>query len=175
MKNLRNCLIIILFVISLTLPGFGQNYDVVQKGQKVPEFTINLKDGSQVNIADYEGKIVLINFFATWCGPCLKEMPFLQKDVWEKFGDKDNFKLLAIGRGHDLGEVTSFKESRKLEFPVYGDKDKSIYGKFATGYIPRNYIIDANGKIVYSSVGFSEEEFEKMLDLLERLIANGED
>jgi len=161
----------ILFIVTIfPVLSCSQDYDVVQKGEQVPEFTINLNDGNKINIKDYEGKIVMINFFATWCGHCLKEMPFLQKDVWERFGQNDNFKLLAIGRGHDQDEVTEFAESRNLEFPVYGDKDKSIYSKFATSYIPRNYIIDANGTIVYSFTGFNEEEFEKMVDLLSRLL-----
>jgi peroxiredoxin len=83
--------------------------------------------------------------------------------------------MLAIGRGHSYAEVAAFQESRNLGFPMYGDEDKTIYSKFATGFIPRNYVVDKNGQIVYASVGFSEEEFEKMLNLLDQLIAEGGD
>lgn len=173
MKKIIYHFAILIIVTTVPFLSYGQDYDIVKKGQQIPDFMID-ENGHSVNISDYEGNVVLINFFATWCGHCLREMPFLQKDVWEKFGHKDNFKLLAIGRGHDQEEVTEFAESRNLEFPVYGDKDKSIYSKFATRYIPRNYIIDANGKIVYSFVGFNEEEFEKMVDLLNRHLMEDE-
>ncbi|WP_010663883.1 TlpA family protein disulfide reductase [Marinilabilia salmonicolor] len=172
MNKTFNHLIIFLVTLFFSLSAYSQDYDVVKKGQPVPEFTID-QNGYFFNITDNEGKVVLINFFATWCGPCLKEMPFLQKDVWEKYKDNNNFKMLAIGREHSFDEVAAFKESRNLGFPVYGDEDKSIYNKFATGFIPRNYIVNEEGKIVYASVGFSEEEFEKMVGLLEQLITKG--
>ncbi|MBN1364430.1 MAG: TlpA family protein disulfide reductase [Syntrophaceae bacterium] len=170
MKKIIYRLTILFIAIIFPLSAFSQDYDVVKKGQQVPEFLID-QNGTSFNISDFRGSVVLINFFATWCGPCLREMPFLQKEVWEKFNDKNNFKMLAIGRGHDFAEVAAFKESKGLGFPVYGDKNKSIYEKFATGYIPRNYILDTSGKIVYASVGFSEAEFSKMVDILERMIS----
>ncbi len=145
----------------------------MKKGQQVPEFVID-QNGHSFNISDYKGSVVLINFFATWCGPCLKEMPFLQKDVWEKYKDKSNFKMLAIGRGHSFDEGSAFRKNRNMGFPMYGDKEKSVYSKFATGFIPRNYIVDAEGKIVYASVGFSTKEFEDMVDLLNRLLMDDE-
>ncbi|WP_158275688.1 TlpA family protein disulfide reductase [Marinilabilia rubra] len=161
----------ILFLFSVfSLSLVGQGFDVVEKGDKVPEFAIEIEDGKTLNISDYEGSVVFINFFATWCGPCRKELPFLQKDVWDKYKTKDNFKLMAIGRGHDQEEVDTFKKEQGFQIPMYGDKDKSVYTKFATRYIPRNYIIDADGEIVYASQGFSKEEFEKMVDLLDLLI-----
>lgn len=174
MKKIINRLTILIFVISFSSSVCGQeSYDVVEKGQQVPAFTINTEKKQNLNIEDYKGKVVLINFFATWCGPCRKEMPFLQKEVWEKYKDHNNFKMLSIGRGHSHAEVATFKNNQNLGFPIFGDKDKSIYSKFAKGYIPRNYIIDAEGKIVYASVGFTEEDFDKMVDLLDRLINDG--
>ncbi len=126
MINLYRSLIILFLIMVSSFPGTSQTFDVVTKGQDVPEFTINLEDGKNLKISDYKGSVVLMNFFATWCGPCRKEMPFLQKDVWIKFKDKENFKMLSIGRGHDQAEVDSFKESQNLGFPIYGDQDKSI-------------------------------------------------
>lgn len=173
MKKKINQTAILAFFMSFSFSVFGQEgYDIVEKGGQVPTFTINIEEGVSLSMDDFDGKVVLINFFATWCGPCLKELPFLQKDVWEKYKDKSNFQMLAIGRGHSYAEVAAFQESRNLGFPMYGDQDKSIYSKFAKGYIPRNYIVDADGKILYASVGFSKEEFGEMLALLERLLSN---
>lgn len=174
MKKSVSRLTVLLVTFLLPFSVYTQHYDVVKKGQPVPEFKI-AQNGQSFNISEYKGNVVLINFFATWCGPCLKELPFLQKDVWEKYKDKSNFQMLAVGRGHSYAEVPAFRESRNFGFPMYGDEDKNIYNKFATGFIPRNYVVDKNGQIVYASVGFSEEEFEKMLDLLDQLIAEGGD
>lgn len=171
MKKTIHRITILIFVVSFSTLVTGQeSFDVVEKGQQVPAFTINTGEGQNLSIEDYEGKVVLINFFATWCGPCRKELPFLQKDVFDKYKTKDNFEMMVIGRGHDQKEVDTFKNEQGFSFPMYGDKDKSIYTKFATRYIPRNYIIDADGTIVYASQGFTEEEFDKMVDLLGQLI-----
>ncbi|WMI65085.1 TlpA disulfide reductase family protein [Aestuariibaculum sp. YM273] len=166
----------VLFAIAtFSLSIYGQNVEasnIVQKGEQVPDFSLNDENGQPFTIANQKGSIVLINFFATWCGPCVAEMPLLQDKVWLKYKDHKNFKFIAIGRGHNQSEVIAFKKKYKLGFPVYGDQDKSVYSKFATGYIPRNYIIDAEGTIVYASVGFTREEFKRMTKTLNHLITS---
>jgi len=165
-----NRLLTLLIFSSISLFGYCQDENIVQKGHQVPDFVINMDSGKSINFSDYKGSVVLINFFATWCGPCKMEMPLLQNKVWLKFKDNKKFKLMSIGRGHSLDEVTNFKTTNNLDFPIFPDKDKSIYNKFASGYIPRNYIIDSKGEVVYMSVGFSNEEFNTMLVVLDNLL-----
>ncbi len=158
------------FMISLFLSFSASSQDdVVLKGQKLPDFTITTDTGI-VKSSDLNGKIILINFFATWCVPCIQELPALQKEVWEKYKNNPDFSLLVIGREHSAEEVNNFKIKKKLELPMYPDKDKSIYLRFATRYIPRNYLINSKGEIVYTSMGYDPKEFKEMLKMLRSLL-----
>lgn len=142
----------------------------VKDGQSVPEFSFTDETGKKTNMSDLKGKVVLINFFATWCGPCVQEMPYLQKDIWDLLKENKNFALLSFGRGHNAEEISKFSNTKKITLPMYPDKEKTIYTLFATKYIPRNYLIDQNGTVVYSSVGFSTEEFEVLKDKINMLL-----
>lgn len=158
---------------------FGQNQNeeytnssLVQINEVAPQFSITTSEGKVVNLSDYKGKVVLINFFATWCGPCMQEMPFIEKDIWNKLKNNKNFTILSIGRDHSQEEINAFIQKKKFTFPIYADKGKTIYNLFATKYIPRNYLIDQNGKVVYTSTGFSTEEFEEMKTKINSLLSN---
>jgi peroxiredoxin len=161
---MKKLLLITLFLSSLNI--FSQEdymeSSLLKLNQQVPEFLFTNKEGKSIKLSDYKGKVILINFFATWCGPCMKEMPYIQKDLWEKHKNNDKFIILSFGRDHSQEEVKKFIESKKFTFPIFADEDKSIYNLFATKYIPRNYLIDSNGKVIYASTGFSEKEFEEL-------------
>ena len=162
--------IIILIVFTFfSIHLIAQTNDI-QLGQKVPAFTINVDSGKTININQLKGKIVFINFFATWCVPCMAELPILQRNVWDKYNKNPNFKMLVIGRGHIEKEVQNFKAKYNFTLPMYPDETKKIYSLFATKYIPRNYIIDKSGVVVYTSIAYDKEEFAKMLVLLETLL-----
>lgn len=148
------------------------NSSLVQINEVAPQFSITTSEGKVVNLSDYKGKVVLINFFATWCGPCMQEMPFIEKDIWNKLKNNKNFTILSIGRDHSQEEINAFIQKKKFTFPIYADKGKAIYNLFATKYIPRNYLIDQNGKVVYTSTGFSTEEFEEMKTKINSLLSN---
>src|SRR6187551_617414 len=76
----------------------------VKDGQSAPDFSIVDESGKKVNLSELKGKVVLINFFATWCGPCVQEMPDLQKDIWNTLKENKNYTLLSFGRGHTTEE-----------------------------------------------------------------------
>jgi len=117
--------------------------------------------------SNLKGSVTLINFFATWCGPCLKELPELEQKIWEKYKAYKTFNLMVIGRGHSAKEIDVFNEKHCYDFPMYADSTKAVYNLFADKYIPRNYIINREGKIVYASVNYTPLEFAKILQKLE--------
>jgi peroxiredoxin len=139
----------------------------VKMGEKVPEFSFDLNNGDKILVSECHGKIVLINFFATWCPPCRKKLPHIQKDIWDKHKDNPRFVMLTFGREHSWDEVNSFKTEQRISFPIYPDTDRSVYSRFAQQMIPRSFVIDENGNIIYMSVGYKSDEFEKLKLLLE--------
>ena len=97
-------------------------------------------------------------------------MPYVQKDIWDKLKNNPNFVVVSFGRDHSQKEITKFIQKKKFTWPIYADKGKSIYNLFATKYIPRNYLVDQNGTIVYASTGFSVEEFELLKSKITTLL-----
>ncbi|MFO8236472.1 MAG: TlpA disulfide reductase family protein [Bacteroidales bacterium] len=143
---------------------------LIQVGQDVPEFSFETIDGNTYKISELDGNIVLINFFATWCPSCMEEMPALQEQVWEKYKDKEDFFMVSIGREHDMSEMKEFNEENDYTFKFAPDTGRVVYSKFAEKYIPRNVVVDKEGKIIYQCTGYKEEEFKQMLKILkERL------
>ncbi len=141
--------------------------DILKVDDNLPEFILNGENGV-VKSEDLKGKVVMINFFATWCPPCRKELPHVQKDIWEKNkGDKD-FVLLIVGREHSQQEITAFVKDQGFKMPFYPDEGRKVYSLFAKQTIPRNYIIDRNGKVIFAESGFSEDSFKKIIDILEQ-------
>jgi peroxiredoxin len=171
MRNTKLCLApLFLCAFALGLGAAEQSEfesTLTKVGQQVPEISWVTLDGQKLDAKSVHGKVVLINFFATWCGPCMQEMPHLQKDIFQKFKDK-NFVMVAIGREHNDDELKEFRKKREFTFPIAADPERKIYGHFATQYIPRNYVIAADGKIAFQSVGYNEPEFKKMLDVIEK-------
>lgn len=144
--------------------SFGQekmdSTNRLKVGQDMPEFTLRSIDGKIVTSDDMYGKVVLINFFATWCPPCNKELPLVESDIWAKYKDNKDFMLVIVDREEKSEVVKPFVEKKKWSMPFYLDEKKEVYLKFATKFIPRNYLFDKQSRLILTSMGFKEEEFE---------------
>ena len=104
---------------------------LTKAGQKAPQFTVTSIDGIDFSSKSLKGKVVLLNFFATWCGPCMAELPKVEKEIWSELQLED-FVVLAIGREHSEKELKEWNEKKKFTFYIAPDTDRSIYSKFAT-------------------------------------------
>ena len=136
-------------------------------GQPAPDFTVATLSGGPFTLSDYRGKIVLVNWFATWCKPCIEEMPYLQKEVWEKFRGPD-FTMVSIAREETLQVVRPFILKNNLTWPIALDPTREAYAKYAESYIPRTQIIDRAGTIIFQSQGFEKEDFAAMVEVIRK-------
>ena len=166
--------ILLLFVLLLQVITPAQTEDkaaYTKVGQEVPAFSVQTLDGKTIDIAQLKGKVVLINFFATWCPPCMNEMPRVEKEIWQKFKGKD-LVVLAIGREHSKEDLVKFNKEKGFTFSIAPDPKRGVYSLFAKELIPRNYLIDKNGKIVMQGSGYGAKEFDKLISEIEKLLNN---
>src|SRR5580765_6654689 len=121
MRNIKISLAsLLLCAFVFTLPAAEQSEfesTLTKLGQRVPDFGWTTLDGQKFDTKTLQGKVVLLNFFATWCGPCMEEMPHLQKDIFQKFKDK-NFVMVSIGREHNDAELKEFRKKREFTIPI---------------------------------------------------------
>ena len=151
--------------------GRAQEADVVKVGDAMPVFRVLSDKGETLLSADQlKGKVVLVNFFATWCPPCQKELAAVQETLWPKYKDNGQFVLVVIGREHDEAELAKYNEKKGFTFPLYPDKNRSIYAAFAQSLIPRSYLFDKEGKIIRATKGYTEEEFAELMQLIEQTL-----
>ena len=140
----------------------------VKVGDAAPDFTCQTTSGSVFSLSKAKGKVVLVNFFATWCGPCMAEMPHLDKEVFQKLGNRADFDLIALGREHSAAELEKFVKEKKFSLPIASDPKREIYGKYATQYIPRNFVIGKDGRVRFSSVGYTEKDFQELVETIQK-------
>jgi len=162
--------------IALTFAGgvaFGQTANepdkatLLTKDQIVPLFKFEISKGKTVSISDYKGKIVLINFFATWCGPCRRELPLVQEQIWNKHKDNPKFAMLTFGREHSWDEVLKFGKDLNFSFPLLPDLKRKVFALFASEGIPRSFLVDETGKIIYLTQGFDDIHFTELKNLID--------
>jgi len=139
---------------------------LVHIGDRAPEFTLVDVDGEQFTLKDMRGRVVLLNFFATWCGPCLAELPHVEK-IWMDHKDNKNFRLLVIGREETTESVQEFRSQKRFLFPMAADPDRAVFSQFATKSIPRIFVISPDGLIVYSKMGFALGDLPELHSVLD--------
>ncbi len=151
----------LLMLLALSACGFGGNAGgnittepSQSQSQAAPDFTVYDKNGNAVKLSDMKGKPVVLNFWASWCGPCKREMPEFDKTASE-FEGRVEFMMVNLTDGitETEDEALGFVASEGYTFPVYLDKDSDAARKYGISSIPTTYFIDAEGNIIANAVG----------------------
>lgn len=135
---------------------------------KVPDFTVYDLEGNAVSLYDYLGKPVVLNFWATWCGPCQSEMPAFDK-MYQEYGDQITFLMINVTDGsRDTTEsVTAFYEDSGYTFPIYLDTTLEASMTYGAYSIPVTFFIDPEGNLLYNQMGaISEDALAQCMELL---------
>lgn len=174
-------LIVLIVLVILLLPACGnrnakkaasetETATLVHAGDQAPDFTVEMFDGSQITLSELRGKVVLLNFWATWCPPCREELTHVQTEIIDRFADRP-FLFLPISRGEERDAVAAFRQKTGYTFPMGLDPSRTIYDRYASNFIPRNFLIGPDGKIVLATVGYDEQEFEELIATIERTLS----
>lgn len=167
-----------LILLAATLTNQAQNSTpdengyLVKVGQEAPDFTVQLTDGSRQRLKDLRGKVVMLQFTASWCGVCRKEMPFIERDIWQKHKDNSSFVLIGIDRDEPLEKVLAFAKQTKVTYPLALDPGADVFALYADrkAGITRNVLIDPQGKIVKLTRLYKEDEFNELVKQIDEML-----
>jgi peroxiredoxin len=164
MKNVF--LIALLIISSVALAQERTVYDegyLVKVGDMAPDFLIREADGKEYRLSDLRGRVVMLQFTASWCSVCRKEMPFIEDEIW-KPGKSSGLAVIGIDRDEPVETVRKFAKDMEITYPLALDPGADIFGLFALKQagVTRNVIIDRNGKIIFLTRLFELEEFNEM-------------
>jgi len=160
-----------LFIDMVKKRGADERGYLVSIGENAPDFTMDYTSGERVTLSQLKGQVVVLQFTASWCSVCRKEMPHLEKDVWKAFKDK-GVVLIGVDRDEPLETVLQFQKEIGTTYPLALDPGAEIFGLFAdkNSGVTRNVVIDQQGKIVFLTRLFEEKEYNQMIEVIKSLL-----
>lgn len=155
------------FIILLLVSGIYSQ----ETGSKAPDFSARDLDGNSIKLSELTGKVIVLDFWASWCIPCKKSMPHLA-DLYNKLKDSA-FTIIAINLDEDKEKISSFKKQIGIEipFPVIFDKDSKLPGLYNVEGMPTTVVIDKTGIIKFKETGFDNDIKDKLDKLINELIS----
>ncbi len=150
-------------------PGLGYQFTPLAPLVAAPDFTLQDMDGKPYALHDFRGKVVLVNFWATWCPPCRKEMPALEA-LYQKLGD-ESFAVLAVNQWEDPDHVFAYTGELNVfpTFPILFDPESTISEDYGVKGLPTSFLIDKQGRLAYRAVGgraFDHPQVEQLVRML---------
>jgi thiol-disulfide isomerase/thioredoxin len=136
-----------------------------------PDFTLENMDGEKISLNDFHGQVVMLNFWATWCPPCRREIPSMES-IYQDLG-KDGFVVLAVNEFEDPDHVFAYTGQLSVDptFPVLFDRDSSVSQLYGVKGLPTTVLIDKQGKMVYRAVGGRDFDHAEVRDIVRSLLA----
>ncbi|HYC88679.1 MAG TPA: TlpA disulfide reductase family protein [Thermoanaerobaculia bacterium] len=140
-------------------------------GRPLPAFTAVDQHGRRVTNATLQGRVAVVNVWATWCQPCVAELPRVEREVWQRF--RPQVAVIAIARGESAAKIRDFNQRMNLTFSLAEDPRGKITRELGgNDAIPRTYVVDRSGVVVYQAIGYSDSEFSKLVSAVERAVAS---
>ena len=170
-RFIRGFVLLLILVLGGMIWMNRDRFVPIGPGARAPEYRMTTLAGDSVKISDYRGKVVVLNVWATWCGPCVREMPQLQA-LHEKLASEG---VEVLGVSVDYGDdapVTAFVKRFDLTFPILRDPSGDIQIAYATNGLPTTFIIDRSGRIRRREVGAREWADSSVVTELRALLAD---
>ena len=169
--------IIISLILSIPLNAQENRGYIVEVGDMAPNFSLKTSEKKIFNLEENRGKVIMLQFTASWCSVCLKEMPFIENEIWITHKDDDDFILLALAKDTDkrnqgIQEIQLMRDKTGATYPLESDQDSEVFNLFAQkkAGVTRNIIIDKTGKIAFLTRLFNRDEFDEMKGVIKDLL-----
>lgn len=171
-NKLRSILTLIAVLIGINTFAQDDYAYIVEVGDQAPDFETTTPDGQKVKLSSLRGKVVMLQFTASWCSVCRKEMPRIESEIWNKYKNNPNFALFGVDLDEPADKVEAFGKQIPVSYPLLLDPKGAAFYKFAEkgAGVTRNVIIDKEGKIVFLTRLFKQEEFDAMKSKIEKLL-----
>ena len=161
---MRNRLAAIIAAGALALPALAAD----PTGGPAPQFTLAARGGSNVSLAQYKGQVVMLNFWASWCGPCRQEMPLLES-IFKKY-NRLGFTLIGVNVEPDSNAANEWLKQTPVSFPILYDKESKVSKMYDVAGMPSTVIIDRAGKVRVLHRGYKPGEENEYLDSIRALV-----
>ncbi|HYL72040.1 MAG TPA: TlpA disulfide reductase family protein [Candidatus Dormibacteraeota bacterium] len=160
---MKNRIAAIAAALALSLPALAGS-----EGGPAPGFSLDSRAGSQVSLAQYKGQVVMINFWASWCGPCRQEMPLLES-IYKKYS-KMGFTMIGVNVEPDSNAANEWLKQTPVSFPILYDKDSKVSKLYDVSGMPSTVIIDRSGKLRMLHRGYKPGDENEYLDSIRTLV-----
>jgi len=166
---IRTFMILLLSCVHLTsiLSQVYEHGYRVQIGDMAPDFLVRETEGKQYMLSDLRGNVVMLQFTASWCGVCRREMPYIEREIWQEKKHM-GLKVIGIDRDEPVEKVRKFKEDMGISYPLALDPGADIFSLYALkdAGVTRNVIIDREGRIIFLTRLFEMKEFNEMKEVI---------
>ncbi|HEY5738599.1 MAG TPA: redoxin domain-containing protein [Gammaproteobacteria bacterium] len=167
MRGLVVAALLVLFSLPAGAQQAGSGLTRLVDAPPAPDFSLLDMDGTVFRLSDHRGRVLIVNFWATWCPPCREEMPAMQR-AWEQLRE-EGMLMIGINVGEDEDTIFQFTADYPVDFPLLMDSDSAVTGRWPVRGLPTTYVVDPAGRLVYQAIGSREWDDPALLELVRAL------